>query len=356
MQKLRHLAFGALRTVALLLAAGIAMAEAGDAPTVEDLLGKAQSQSEQHAVEQLIEQLKGNTAAAPTESVTEPAATAPLPQTQPVAAAPEPTVAPAAQPASPTAGDGTTTPTPPAIASTPPAPPAAVSAPAAAGATAAATPPEPPPVAPVVPAVPSQAIPAATAAAPTPLQPEATAPTLAGPTPAATAAATAAPAAAPAAPEPAPAAEAAGEQGDEVAPAAAAAPTPPAAAPSVAATAQTPLPSIDLEVQFGFQSDAITPEAEAALTTLGRALADPRLLADRFLIAGHTDAKGTASYNLALSERRANAIRRFLIEQFSIAPDRLVAKGLGEGQLKNAADPRAAENRRVQIVNLSGAQ
>lgn len=353
MQKLRRLAFGALRTVAMLLAAGIAMAAAGDAPTVEDLLGKAQTQSEQHAVEQLIEQLKRNTAAAPAGPVTEPAATAPLPRTQPVATAPEPAVAPPAQPASPTADEGTTSPTPPAIASTPTAPPAAAIAPAAAGATAAATPPEPPAVAPVVTAVPSQEIPAATAAAPTPPQPEATAPTLPEPT----AASAAAPAAAPAAPEPAPAAEAAGEQGDDDVPAiAAAAPTPPAAAPSVAATVQTPLPSVDLEVQFGFQSDAITPEAEAALTTLGRALADPRLLTDRFLIAGHTDAKGRASYNLALSERRANAIRRFLIEQFAIASDRLVAKGFGESQLKNATDPRAAGNRRVQIVNLSGAQ
>ena len=54
------------------------------------------------------------------------------------------------------------------------------------------------------------------------------------------------------------------------------------------------------------------------------------------------------------ARRRAEAIRRFLIETFQIEPGRLEAKGFGETQLKNTADPRAAENRRVQIVNLSG--
>ena len=89
------------------------------------------------------------------------------------------------------------------------------------------------------------------------------------------------------------------------------------------------------------------------LTTLGRALVDARLAGNAFLIAGHTDAKGSDDYNLALSEKRAEAVRQFLIDNFKIAPDKLVAKGFGRQHLKNPKLPLAGENRRVQIVNLS---
>lgn len=111
------------------------------------------------------------------------------------------------------------------------------------------------------------------------------------------------------------------------------------------------LPSVDLEVQFEFDSAGLTPQAIETLTPLGHALSDARLADGAFLIAGHTDAKGTFDYNLRLSQRRAEAVRRFLIENFKIEPERLVAKGFGERHLKVAQSPRAAENRRVQIVN-----
>ena len=72
-----------------------------------------------------------------------------------------------------------------------------------------------------------------------------------------------------------------------------------------------------------------------------------------FLVAGHTDAKGSDVYNLDLSDRRAKSVQNFLIEQFDIDPKQLVAIGFGEEQLKNKEDPRAAENRRVQVVNMA---
>jgi outer membrane protein OmpA-like peptidoglycan-associated protein len=111
-------------------------------------------------------------------------------------------------------------------------------------------------------------------------------------------------------------------------------------------------PSIDLEIFFAYKSEEITPQAAAALAPLGRALSDPRLAGDSFLIAGHTDAKGGAEYNLALSQRRAEAVRQYLIDTFHLDPAKLIAKGMGSTQLKSK-DPLAAENRRVQIVNLS---
>ena len=112
-------------------------------------------------------------------------------------------------------------------------------------------------------------------------------------------------------------------------------------------------PSIDLEIYFDYKSAEVTPKAVAVLDTLGRALSDARLADDSFLIAGHTDAKGGAAYNLELSQRRAQAVRQFLIANFKVDAERLVAKGYGLQRLKTPNDPLAAANRRVQIVNLS---
>jgi outer membrane protein OmpA-like peptidoglycan-associated protein len=113
------------------------------------------------------------------------------------------------------------------------------------------------------------------------------------------------------------------------------------------------LPAIDLEVFFEFDSAEITPEALPILKTLGAALSDDKLKGSVFLVAGHTDAKGSDVYNLDLSDRRAKSVQNFLIEQFDIDPKQLVAIGFGEEQLKNKEDPRAAENRRVQVVNMA---
>jgi outer membrane protein OmpA-like peptidoglycan-associated protein len=112
-------------------------------------------------------------------------------------------------------------------------------------------------------------------------------------------------------------------------------------------------PSVDLEILFDYKSAEVTAKSAALLDMLGRALSDARLAEDAFLIAGHTDAKGGAAYNLELSQRRAEAVRQFLISKYKIDPGKLVAKGYGLQRLKIPADPFAAANRRVQIVNLS---
>lgn len=110
-------------------------------------------------------------------------------------------------------------------------------------------------------------------------------------------------------------------------------------------------PSIDLEITFDYNSDVIGPRAVPALVNLGAALRSGDLKGCVFLLAGHTDAKGNDSYNMDLSERRADAVRRFLVEKFSLAPENLIPIGYGMTQLKNPADPFGGENRRVQIVN-----
>ena len=67
-------------------------------------------------------------------------------------------------------------------------------------------------------------------------------------------------------------------------------------------------------------------------------------------IAGHTDARGSAQYNLALSEKRAEAVRRYLIEA-GIPAQRLRARGYGESQpLRSGNDASSyAANRRVEL-------
>jgi outer membrane protein OmpA-like peptidoglycan-associated protein len=121
----------------------------------------------------------------------------------------------------------------------------------------------------------------------------------------------------------------------------------------VAAIAQA-RPTIDLTIYFDFDSAEINPKAVPTLVELGKALTSDALKGTRFLLAGHTDAKGSNAYNLKLSQRRADAIRRFLSTQFRVDEQRLLAIGYGEEQLKNRINPEADENRRVQVVNFGG--
>jgi len=85
---------------------------------------------------------------------------------------------------------------------------------------------------------------------------------------------------------------------------------------------------------------------------LGRALSSPDLKGSSFVVAGHTDAAGGDSYNQELSERRADSIKRYLVEKYSIAATDLVTVGYGKSKLKDPSQPMAEVNRRVQVVNM----
>jgi outer membrane protein OmpA-like peptidoglycan-associated protein len=112
-------------------------------------------------------------------------------------------------------------------------------------------------------------------------------------------------------------------------------------------------PSIDLEVNFDYNSDNIGSKAVPQVTALGEALASPDLKGGTFILAGHTDAKGSDTYNQGLSERRAEAVKQFLAEKYGIDANNLVTVGYGKTQLKNPAEPFTGENRRVQVINAS---
>ena len=111
-------------------------------------------------------------------------------------------------------------------------------------------------------------------------------------------------------------------------------------------------PSIDLYIPFEYNSNKLTTEAMLTLKRLGAALKDTRLSAYRFKIAGHTDAKGSAEYNQKLSERRAEAVRNYIVFQYDIEPDRIETAGFGKSQLLDPSKPEDGINRRVQVINL----
>ena len=106
--------------------------------------------------------------------------------------------------------------------------------------------------------------------------------------------------------------------------------------------------ALALLVQFQFDSATILPQARPQLDALAAGI---RLLpADRrVVIEGHTDSVGTEPYNQRLSERRAEAVKQYLVQFHGIDSGRLATEGFGPYRPLNDQDPRAPENRRVQF-------
>lgn len=117
--------------------------------------------------------------------------------------------------------------------------------------------------------------------------------------------------------------------------------------------AELDLPKISLTINFEFDSARLTNDGIITLKALGQALGDKRLAGMQFQIAGHTDDVGTEEYNQDLSERRAKAVVTHLVSFYGVAPDRLKAVGYGKKRLAVPGDPKAAANRRVEIINLA---
>ena len=110
-------------------------------------------------------------------------------------------------------------------------------------------------------------------------------------------------------------------------------------------------PKIDLEINFDYNSANISGKSLPSVQALGRALSNPDLKGSTFIVAGHTDAAGGDAYNQDLSERRADSIKKYLVDKYGIAGADLVTVGYGKSKLKDAANPLAEANRRVQVVN-----
>lgn len=112
-------------------------------------------------------------------------------------------------------------------------------------------------------------------------------------------------------------------------------------------------PKVNLDITFKYDSATLTKQAEPQLDNLGRALTGSNLAGAVIMLGGHTDAKGGDVYNQQLSEKRAETVKRYLVAHYKIAPDTLITAGYGKTEMKNGTDPFAAENRRVEIVNMA---
>ena len=116
------------------------------------------------------------------------------------------------------------------------------------------------------------------------------------------------------------------------------------------------VPEIDVDsINFETGSAVIRPEEAQDLATLGtlmreRIEANP---SEVFLIEGHTDAVGSASYNLALSDRRAESVALALSEYFDVPPENMVVQGYGEADLKIRTATAERENRRAAVRRIT---
>jgi OmpA-OmpF porin, OOP family len=110
--------------------------------------------------------------------------------------------------------------------------------------------------------------------------------------------------------------------------------------------------SVNLNIPFELNSSALRPQASEQLKQLELALASPSLGNNRFIVAGHTDAKGSAEYNKQLSLRRAETVKRFLVDK-GIDPARLDTIGYGSEKLLSPDHPQDPSNRRVEIRAIS---
>lgn len=98
-----------------------------------------------------------------------------------------------------------------------------------------------------------------------------------------------------------------------------------------------------LEVYFGFDKAELTDGAQTALLGVIKELqGNPTLVVE---LGGYTDPKGTVDYNYGLSQRRVEAVRRFLVEK-GIPLSRVQAVGLGPITAKETPDEK---KRRVTV-------
>jgi outer membrane protein OmpA-like peptidoglycan-associated protein len=109
----------------------------------------------------------------------------------------------------------------------------------------------------------------------------------------------------------------------------------------------------DVSVTFGFDKSALTRSDKKELDTLADSLSGTKgyILS----LTGGTDTVGDASYNYALSQRRANAVAQYLASKYNVPPHKFYLVGIGKDK-QVATDRTAAgraQNRRVEIKVLS---
>ena len=110
------------------------------------------------------------------------------------------------------------------------------------------------------------------------------------------------------------------------------------------------------DVLFDFDKWDIRPEAEEALKNVAEVI--NAIESPKVKISGHTDSKGAADYNQQLSEKRAESVKKWLIENTEVDPEIIEISGYGESKpVEPNTNPDGSDNpegrqknRRVEIV------
>jgi outer membrane protein OmpA-like peptidoglycan-associated protein len=106
------------------------------------------------------------------------------------------------------------------------------------------------------------------------------------------------------------------------------------------------------DILFDVNSDVIKASSYSIIDQVGTALQQNPSV--RILILGHTDSDGAAAHNMDLSQRRASAVKTYIMTHFSIDDSRIQSDGKGATQpvAPNTTDAGKAKNRRVEFVKL----
>lgn len=105
---------------------------------------------------------------------------------------------------------------------------------------------------------------------------------------------------------------------------------------------------VGLPIPFELDSDVLRPQAMEIIDQLVEVFKANGT--DRYVIEGHTDITGDATHNRALSERRARAVVRYLVERHGFPESRFLIRGVGSAHLLLPNDPGNARNRRVAVL------
>ena len=111
--------------------------------------------------------------------------------------------------------------------------------------------------------------------------------------------------------------------------------------------------SLDLTVPFARDSAKLTKAARLQLDELAAALSGEKLRKFRVEVYGHTDASGSAEYNLKLSKTRVAETVRYLVERGGLDRRRFRHEGYGEERLLLGFPPNAPRHRRVEVVIIN---
>ena len=113
------------------------------------------------------------------------------------------------------------------------------------------------------------------------------------------------------------------------------------------------VPRVGALIYFDIDSSTILQDSYSLLDEYGKAMTNG-LREFVVVVAGHADNTGSLEYNRKLSEKRAIAVKDYLIKNFDINPNQIIAKGYGEIKpiAENDTNEGRNKNRRVEFLRI----